>query len=57
MTEKKMIEMAKLEINAWRLPPGLVMMILFAYIHRLRTGNTVEDTFFKPVEPVEDYQI
>ncbi len=58
MTRQHLIKVAKLEIPEWRgLPRPLVMMILFAFIHRATTGETVEETFFKPAEPVPDYEI
>lgn len=49
-----MIAVAKAEVDAWCSPGaprplnrGLVMMILFAFIHRYVTGKTVEESFFK----------
>ena len=58
MTRKHLIQTAKLEMREWRkLPPGLVMAILFAFIHRATTGETVEETFLKPTQPEADYQI
>jgi hypothetical protein len=59
MTKKALIKVAKLEIAAWRrsLPEGLVLAILFAFIHRAVEGEPIEETFFKPVEPVMDYEI
>jgi hypothetical protein len=64
MTRKEMIRVAKLEIAEWEtckkgkpyMPHGLVLVILFAFIHRLTTGETVEETFF--TEPTwSDYEI
>ncbi len=58
MTRKHLISTAKLEIAEWHtLPPGLVMMILFAFIHRAVEGESIEQTFFKPTTPPVDYQI
>jgi len=59
MTRTKMVKVAQQEIRCWRkLPPGLVMAILFAFIHRVTTGETVEETFFKPINPPPpDYEI
>ena len=58
MTRKELIKVAKLEIKAWHgLPQGVALMILFAFIHRVTTGETVEETFF-PGKPTElDYEI
>lgn len=54
MTRRKMEKVAKLEIREWRdnplVPRSLVLAILFAFIHRLTTGETVEETFFKKGE-------
>ncbi len=57
-----MTEVARKEIEAWHrglhpLHRGLAMAILFAFIHRYTTGQTVEESFFKssPIEP--DYEI
>lgn len=33
------------------------MVILWAFIHRVTTGETVEETFFKPKVAEIDYQI
>lgn len=60
MTRKHLIAVAKQEIREWHvMPRGIVLAILFAYIHRLTTGETVEETFFpnktKPAQP--DYEI
>lgn len=58
MTEKQLIKVAKLEMREWRnIPEGLVMVILWAFIHRVTTGNTIEETFFKKPEAVPDYEI
>lgn len=58
MTRASLIKVAKQEIREWpRLPQGLALSILFCFIHRMTTGETVEQTFFKPQPPVEDYQI
>ena len=31
--------------------------ILFAFIHRVTTGETVEETFLQPTNPAPDYEI
>lgn len=59
-TRKHLEEVARLEIREWnnKLPRGLVIAILFAFIHRFTTGETVEETFFrKPEASALDYQI
>jgi hypothetical protein len=59
MTKKHLIKTAKLEIAEWRgLPNGLVLAILFAFIHRATTGETVEELLqsFKS-QPPADYEI
>lgn len=49
MTRKHLIKAAKLEIELWHtLPPGLAMIILFCFIHRITEGESFEETFFKP---------
>lgn len=41
MTKKQLIKVAKQEIKEWvDLPPGLVLAILFAFIHRATEGET-----------------
>lgn len=59
MTRNQLIKVAKLEMAEWNasVPRGLVMIILFCFIHRVTTGETVEETFFKPSAPVIDYEI
>jgi hypothetical protein len=58
MTRKHLISIAKKEIKMWRdLPDGLVMMILFAFVHRATTGETIEETFFTKQPPQPDYEI
>lgn len=59
MTRKHLIKVAKLELKEWvGLPNGIALMILFAYIHRLTTGETVEETFFGgKAAPAPDYEI
>lgn len=59
MTRKQLIKVAKQELAEWPgLPQGLALMILFAYIHRLTTGETIEETFFGgKTEPAPDYEI
>lgn len=57
-THKQMVAVAKLEIREWsKLPDGLAMVILWAFIHRLTTGNTVEESFFKSKPAESDYEI
>lgn len=58
MTKKALIRIAKQEIDCWRdLPPGLVLAILFAFVHRVTEGETVEETFFSKRSPEIDYEI
>ena len=60
MTQKQMIAVAKDEIRIWnKLPHGLVLAILWAFIHRISTGYTVEESFFskEPTEQPIDFQI
>ena len=59
MTRKKLIAIARLEMAEWNasVPRGLVMIILFAFIHRVTTGETVEETFLQPTNPAPDYEI
>ena len=57
ITKKHLIKIAKLEIEQWRLPAGLAMMILFCFIHRVTEGETIEETFFKPSKIQPDYEI
>jgi len=61
MTRKHLIKVAKLEIDEWdrtrKMPAGLALAILFAFIHRATTGETFEETFFREPEPVCDYEI
>ena len=60
MTQKAMIKVAKQEFEAWdnpKMPRGLVMIILFAFIHRVTTGETIEESFLQPKLPNPDYEI
>jgi hypothetical protein len=61
MTQKQLIKVAKQEIAIWdqskRMPRGLPIAILFAFIHRVTTGNTVEESFFPDAPPIADYEI
>lgn len=58
MSRSQLIKVAKEEIREWKnLPPGLAMIVLFAFIHKVTTGETVEETFFKQREPVWNYEI
>lgn len=56
MKQRDLIKTAKQEVNSWKLPNGLVMAILFSFIHRVTTGESVEETFFKS-QPIQDYEI
>ncbi len=60
MTRAHLIKVAKQEMKEWNssVPRGLVMIILFCFVHRATTGETVEETFFsKSQDPVLDYEI
>lgn len=60
MNRTHLIQVAKQEIKEWdnQLPRGLVLAILFAFVHRVTTGETVEETFFKAKPTVvTDYEI
>lgn len=59
MTEKKLIRIAKQEIEQWHtLPPSLVLAILWAFIYRITRGRPIEeDCLFKQQESVQDFQI
>lgn len=57
ISKSKMIAVAKKEIQAWKLPNGLALSILFCFIERLTTGQTVEELFFNRKEPTTDYEI
>lgn len=60
MTRKHLIKVARQEIEEWnpnKLPPGLVMAILFCFVHRVTTGERVEETFFKPKQTELNYEI
>lgn len=52
------VRTAKAEEKEWvGLPQGICIAILFCFIHRLTTGETVEETFFKSGKVAGDYQI
>lgn len=58
MTKKNLIKIAKAEIEMWHgLPPGLVLAILFAFVHRVTEGESIEETFFGGERPACDYEI
>lgn len=58
INKSKLVKVAKQEIAEWRgLPQGLALAVLFSFIHRVTTGETVEETFFHPKPPVPDYEI
>lgn len=53
---KKQLEMAaRDELKRWKpsVNSGLVMAILWAFVHYVTTGTTIEEAFFgeKPTEP------
>jgi hypothetical protein len=47
---------ARDEADRWDIPRGLVIAILFCFIHRLTTGETFEQTFCRESDTI-DYQI
>lgn len=55
ITRTQLIRTAKAEIAEWDLPNGLALAILFAFIHRLTTGETIEETFRTVAQ--SDYEI
>lgn len=60
MNAKEMMKVAKLEIGEWKsakIPKGLAFAILFAFIHRITTGKSVEETFFPNQKQQPDYEI
>lgn len=59
MTRKHLVKVARLELRAWgsSLPRGLVMAILFAFIHRAVEGESFEETFCTQPPPAIDYEI
>ena len=61
MTQKKLIKIAKQELEIWdrskTMPRGLPIAILFSFIHRVTTGETVEETFFREKFPAPEYEI
>ena len=59
ITKKELIAVAKDEIAVWvGLPRGIVLSILWAFIHRITTQETIEETFFhSKINPNTDYQI
>lgn len=57
-----LVSVARSEMTAWEqgrdpMPRGLAMAVIFAFIHRLTTGETVEQTFFQKSEPTWSYEI
>jgi hypothetical protein len=54
-------EIMKDEVWRWTrkqtLPEGLVIAILFCFVHRLTTGKTFEETFCTGNSRATDYQI
>lgn len=59
---KHLTETARLEVQAWsqgrrELPRGIAIAILFAFIHRVTTGETVEESFFGEQQPQPEYEI
>jgi hypothetical protein len=61
MKRSTLVAVAKAEIAEWDhphgLPCGVALAVLFAFIHRLTTGETVQETFFKPAPGISDYEI
>lgn len=61
MTSKQLFKIARLEMDAFPgVPRGVMLAILFCFIHRVTTGNTVEESFFPRSGPTtgdDDYQI
>lgn len=59
MTQKQLFKIAKEELDSWGpgIPRGLVMAILFCFIHRATTGYSIEETMHKPGPAVLDWQI
>lgn len=58
MKRTALVQVARAELKAWHaLPPGLVMAILFAFIHRVTTGESLEESFFRKTDVVTDYEI
>lgn len=58
MRKSTLIQVARQEAKAWdKLPIGLVMAILFAFVHRVTTRETVEETFLAPKEETWSYEI
>lgn len=61
ISKKEMDDIARDELRLWdrsgKIPQGLAMAIIFAYIHRIQTGQTVEEGFFGEPSPVIDFQI
>ena len=58
MTEKKLIAIAKQELQEWdKLPPGLAMAILWAFIYRVTHGRTIEEDFLSDHGTEIDFQI
>ena len=55
---KHLTEVARTEVEQWQnLPRGIVIAILFAFIHRVTIGEDVMETFFKPKQVEPDYEI
>lgn len=58
MKRADLYRIARLELAAWRpsVNRGLVMAILWAFIHRITTGESIEETFAEPM-PDPEYHI
>lgn len=58
INRENLYRVARMELREWRgLDRGIVLAILFCFIHRVTTGERVEDTFFNCGERWDDYQI
>ncbi len=57
-TKSHLESVARAEAKEWRnLPSGLVIAILFAFVHRATTGQTVDELMQELSTPATDYQI
>lgn len=60
LERKSMIEVARLEIDAWtkkgHFTKGVILAILWSFIHRYTTGQSIED-MFGGEKPEPEYQI
>lgn len=51
-----LVEVAKQEMQEWRMPDGVVMAILFCYVERVITGKRIEE-LYRWAETSDDYEI